>query len=114
MLDAAFRQCIDDVVSYVLPYLHALTICDVRILLVWSGMMSQTNQGDTVMEIRVHHFFALLCGAGLISAMAGCAPEETGAITEDGTESVAVPTDGTKEPGGAARAVQRPVLLVDM
>ncbi len=51
------------------------------------------------MEIRVHHFFALLCSAGLISAMAGCAPEETGAITEDGTESVAVPAEGTQEPG---------------
>jgi hypothetical protein len=51
------------------------------------------------MEIRIHHFCALLCSVGLISAMAGCAPEETSAITEDGTESAAVPTDGAKEPG---------------
>ena len=51
------------------------------------------------MAIRIHHFFALLCCAGLTSAMAGCAPEESGEITEDGAESAAIPTDGAKEPG---------------
>ena len=50
------------------------------------------------MDIRAHHFFALLCSAGLAAAMAGCAPEETGAITEDGNESAAVATDGTQVP----------------
>jgi len=51
------------------------------------------------MEIRVRHFFALLCSVGMVSAMAACAPEETGAITEDGTENPAVATDTPKDPG---------------
>jgi len=51
------------------------------------------------MEIRVRHFFALLCSVGMVSAMAACAPEETGAITEDGTENAAVATDTPQEPG---------------
>jgi hypothetical protein len=51
------------------------------------------------MKIRFHHTLALLCCAGVTAAMAGCAPEESGAITEDGTEGAAVATDGPAQPG---------------
>ena len=50
------------------------------------------------MKIRFHHTLALLCCAGVTAAMAGCAPEETGAITEDGDEGAAVATDGAAQP----------------
>jgi hypothetical protein len=56
------------------------------------------DKGEDVMKIRFYHTLALLCCAGVTAAMAGCAPEETGAITEDGEESAAVATDGVEQP----------------
>lgn len=50
------------------------------------------------MNIRFIPTIALVCCFGGISALAGCAPEENGSLTEDGDESVAVATDSPAQP----------------
>ena len=50
------------------------------------------------MKNRLHRALALVFSTGLVTAMVGCDPEETGAITESGIESAALETDVTARP----------------